>query len=113
VDKGARLLANRGLETGVGRLAEGFLPAGEPLFARDGYGSRFLLTAPFGYDGDAPGHWYAWDIDLCWLDVAVGAGVFASADDALGEWHDAVGSAASGAVLSPCAPGLTAHLLAP
>jgi hypothetical protein len=109
----AGLLANRGLETGVGLLADGPRPAGEPLLARDGYGSRFLLAAPFGYDEGTADHWYAWDIDLCWLDVVVGAGAFASADDALREWRDAVGPAASGAVLSQCAPGLTTQLLAP
>ena len=88
-------------------------PAGEPLAARDAYGSRLLLVAPFSYDGGAPDHWYAWDIDLCWIAVVVGAGVFASAGDALREWRDAVGPAAAGAALSPCAAGMTARLLAP
>ena len=111
--KVAGLLANRGLEPGAGRPADGSRPAGEPLAARDGYGSRLLLMAPFSYDGGAPDHWYAWDIDLCWIAVVVGAGVFASAEDALGEWRDAVGHAASGAALSPCAAGMTARLLAP
>jgi hypothetical protein len=111
--KVARLLANRGLEPGAGRPADGSRPAGEPLAARDAYGSRLLLMAPFSYDGGAPDHWYAWDIDLCWIAVAVSAGVFASAGDALREWRDAVGPAASGAALSPCAGGMTARLLAP
>jgi len=111
--KVARLLADRGLEPGAGRPAGGSRPAGEPLAARDAYGSRLLLTAPFSYDGGAPDHWYAWDIDLCWIAVVTGAGVFASAEDALGEWRDAVGPAASGAALSPCAAGMTARLLAP
>ena len=88
-------------------------PAGEPLVARDVYGSRLLLTAPFGYGGDAPDHWYAWDIDSCWIDRVVGAGVFASAEDALREWRGAAGPAASDAALSPCAAGMTARLLAP
>jgi len=60
-----------------------------------------------------PDHWYAWDIDLCWIDVVVGAGVFASAEDALCEWRDAVGAAALGAALSPCPTGMTAELPAP
>ena len=77
------------------------------------YGSRFLLAAPFGYGGDTPDHWYAWDIDFCWIDVVVGAGVFASAEDALHEWRGAVGSTASAATLSPCASEMTARLLAP
>jgi len=112
-DKVAKLLADRGLEPGAGRPAGGSRPAGEPLAARDAYGSRLLLMAPFSYDGGAPDHWYAWDIDLCWIAVVVGAGVFASAEDALREWRDAVGPAASGAALSPCAAGMTARLLAP
>jgi hypothetical protein len=112
-DKVAGLLADRGLESGAGRPADGSRPAGEPLVARDAYGSRLLLMAPFSYDGGAPDHWYAWDIDLCWIVVVVGAGVFATAEDALGEWRDAVGPAASGAALSPCAAGMTARLLAP
>ncbi len=113
VGKVAKLLADRGLEPGAGRLAGGSRPAGESLVARDAYGSRLLLVAPFSYDGGAPDHWYAWDIDLCWIAVVVGAGVFASAEGALREWRDAVGPAASGAALSPCTAGMTARLLAP
>src|ERR1035441_1424191 len=111
--KVARLLADRALEPGAGRPAGGSRPAGEPLAARDAYGSRLVLMAPFSYDGGAPDHWYAWDIDLCWIAVIVGAGVFASAQDALREWRDAAGPAACGAALSPCAAGMTARLLAP
>jgi hypothetical protein len=111
-DMVARLLADRGLVPGPGRLAGGSRPAGEPLAARDAYGSRFLLVAPFGYDGGTPDHWYAWDFDLCWIAAAAAAGVFDSAEDALSEWRDVVGPAASGGVLSPCAAGMTARLLA-
>jgi hypothetical protein len=113
VGRAVKLLANRGLEPAADCLAGGSQPAGEPLAARDVYGSRFLVTAPFSYGGSTPEHWYAWDIDLCWIDVVVGAGVFGSAEDALREWRDAVGAAASGAALSPCAAGMTARLLAP
>jgi hypothetical protein len=113
VDKAAKLLADRGLEPGAACPAEGSRPAGEPLSARDAYGSRLLLMAPFSYDGGAPDHWYAWDIDLCWIALVVGAGVFGSAEDALREWRGAVGPAASGATPSPCLPGTTARLLAP
>jgi hypothetical protein len=113
VDKVTKLLADRGLESGAGCPADGSRPADEPLVARDTYGSRFLLTAPFSYDGGAPDHWYAWGIDVCRIDVVVGAGAFASAEDALREWRDAVGPMASAAALSPCAAGMTARLLAP
>lgn len=111
-DQAAKLLADRGLEPGVRWTAEGSKPIGESLTARDVYGSRFLLVAPFGYGSDTPDHWYAWDIDFCWIDRVVGAGVFASAEDALREWHGAVGPTASAAALSPCAAGMTAQLLA-
>jgi hypothetical protein len=113
VDKVAELLPSRGLEPGGARPVDGSRPAGEPLVARDAYGTRLLLVAPFSYDGGVPDHWYAWDVDLCWIAVVVGAGVFASAGDALREWRDAVGPAASGAAQSPCAAGMTARLLAP
>jgi hypothetical protein len=69
-------------------------------------------VAPFGYDGEVPDHWYAWDIDSCWILYVVGAGVFGSAQDALAEWQHAVGPPA-GPALSPSAPKLTARLLAP
>ena len=111
----AKLLADRGLASGIGNPV-GWRPAGEPLFARDAYGSRFLLAAPFCYGEDggqeAPDHWYAWDIDECWIDVVVSAGVFGSAEDALREWRDAVGAAASGTALSTSPPETTARLLA-
>ena len=112
-EKAARLAADREVEPGLGQLADGWRPAGEPLVARDVYGSRRLVMAPFSCDGGAPDHWYAWDIDLCWITVVAGAGVFASAQDALREWRDAVGPAASGAALSSCPAGMTAQLLGP
>jgi hypothetical protein len=77
------------------------------------YGSRFLLAAPFCYDGEAPDHWYAWDIDSCWILTVVGAGVFGSTQDALAEWQHAVGPAAAGTALSPGDPETTARLLEP
>jgi hypothetical protein len=110
--KAAKLLADRGLASGIGYPADGSRAAGDPVVACDTYGSRFLLVAPFGYDGEAPDHWYAWDIDACWILTVVGAGVFGSAQDALAEWQHAVGPAA-GTALSPSASGTTARLLAP
>jgi hypothetical protein len=72
--KAAQLLADRGLATGTGHPADGCRATGDPLAARDAYGSRFLLVAPFGYDGEPPDHWYAWDIDSCWILTVTGAG---------------------------------------
>ena len=108
----AKLLADRGLAAGIECSADGSRAVGDPLIACDAYGSRFLIVAPFGYDGEAPDHWYAWDIDSCWILYVVGAGVFGSAQDALAEWQHAVGPPA-GTALSPSAPELTARLLAP
>jgi hypothetical protein len=107
----AKLLAGRGLASGLGHAADGARATGNPLVAGDAYGSRFLLAAPFGYDGEAPDHWYAWDIDLCWIPTVAGAGVFASAADALAEWQQAVGPAA-GTALTPSTSETTARLLA-
>jgi hypothetical protein len=111
--KAAKLLADRGLASGLEYPADSSHPAGDPMVARDAYGSRFLLVAPFGYDGEAPDHWYTWDIDSCWILTVAGAGVFWSARDALAEWQHAVGPAAAGTALSPSTPETTAGLLAP
>jgi hypothetical protein len=100
--KAAVVRAKHGLTGEAVTAADPARLAGEPVFARDAYGSRFLLAAPFGYGQDEPDHWYAWDIDVCGHDVVVGAGVFGSAKEALEEWRDAVGTAASGAVLAAC-----------
>jgi len=108
----AKLLADRGLTTALEDPGDGARPVGDPLLARDAYGTRFLLAAPFGYDGEAPDHWYAWDIDTCWILNVVGAGVFGSAQDALTEWQQAAGPPAAGTVLSPAAPNMSAGLLA-
>ena len=107
----AKLIADRGLAAGLEPPADGAQPAGDPLVACDVYGTRFLLVAPFGYDSEAVEHWYAWDIDSCWILNVVGAGAFGSAQDALSEWQHAVGPAA-GTELSASAPGMTARLLA-
>ncbi len=56
-EKFAALAAGRGMEPGLGRLADGWRPADEPLVARDVYGSRRLVTAPFSCNGGAPDHW--------------------------------------------------------
>jgi hypothetical protein len=78
-DVAASRLAGRGLASSIEYPADGCHATGEPLVAHDVYGSRFLLVAPFGYGKEAPDHWYAWDIDLCWIVTVVGAEVFGSA----------------------------------
>lgn len=91
-------------------------PAGEPLITRDVYGGRFLITTPFGYpDGDhvPVDHWYAWDIDTCWLGMVLNAGTFGSPEDALEEWREAVGPTAAHSALAPCPQDLMTELLRP
>jgi hypothetical protein len=113
----AKSLADCGLSAAVVLAPDdeiGWVP-GEALVARDAYGSRFLLAVPFS-SGEAPGegdHWYAWDVDSCWLVTVVGAAAFGSAEDALTEWGDAVGMTAADARLSPCPGELAAWLLGP
>lgn len=113
----AKSLADAGLpaDTAPAVLEEVGWVAGPARVTRDAYGSRFLLTVPFSH-AEAPGagdHWYAWDVDTCWLVTVVGAGTFGSAEDALAEWRGAVGETADGARLSPCSDALAAWLLGP
>ena len=110
-DRAVKLMADHGLEAVGADLIAGCRAAGEALLARDIYGSRFLLAAPFGFEEGEPDHWYAWDVDTCWLKLVVGAGAFGSAEDALSEWRDAVGAAASAAALSACPSGWPSWLL--
>jgi hypothetical protein len=120
----AKLLADRGLSPSPGFPLPEYQPTGDPLVAQDVYGSRFLLVAPFGeIDATRPNeqaespkqdHWYAWDLDWCCnMGVAVAAGPWDSAMEALAEWRDAVGPAASAAELSSCAPELASRMLRP
>jgi len=114
LEKAATLLSpsERPVVTPFRLPVSGARPAGVPLVARDAYGSRFLVAAPFGFEADVPDHWYAWDVDACWVVSVVGAGTFESSGEALAEWRDAVGAAAS-SELSPGDTGLVAGLLAP
>jgi hypothetical protein len=110
--KASILLSERSVVASPGFPDSAARLVGVPLVARDAYGSRFLVAAPFGYEADAPDHWYAWDVDACWVVSVVGAGMFRSADEALAEWRGAVGTVAD-SELSPDAPGLVAGLLGP
>ncbi len=46
--------------------------------------------APFGYDGGEADHWYAWDIDACWIlyPARSRAAALAEAADLIGEKTD-------------------------
>lgn len=106
------LLSERSVVPPLGSPDSGARPVGVPLVARDAYGSRFLVAAPFGYEAGVPDHWYAWDVDMCWVVSVTAAGTFGSADEALAEWRGAVGTATS-SELSPGDLGLVARLLLP
>lgn len=75
---------------------------GPVLWARDGYGSRWAVVAPFS-SPDGPDRWYLWDVDACAYDVVtVYSAYFPSAELALASWREAVGGiAAGGATLTP------------
>lgn len=110
--KTSNLLSERSVVPALGSPDSGARPVGAPLVARDAYGSRFLVAAPFGYEAGVPDHWYAWDVDACWAVSVTGAGTFGSADEAMAEWRGSVGAGAC-SELSPGNFGLVAGLLRP
>jgi hypothetical protein len=113
----AAAIADRGFTPVPGIPVAWYQPTegDDALVARDAYGDRFLLAAPFSEPGQpaAPDHWYAWDLDWCAYGLVVAAGAYGSAADALAEWRAAVGPAAAAADLAPCAPELGIRLLEP
>jgi hypothetical protein len=71
--------------------------AGDVLWARDVYGSRFGIVAPFHASGVT--RWYLWDVDACGFEVfTVFSGYFADADQASDAWRAGVGEVAAGSV---------------
>lgn len=90
----------------LGRAAAGALacePQGAALWCRDGYGSRFAVTAPFPAGDDGPDRWYLWDIDVCATDAfTVAAGYHPSSEAALAAWRASAGREATrDAALTP------------
>jgi hypothetical protein len=85
------------------------------LVARDAYGARFLLIAPFSNPTQPadPDHWYAWDLDWCVDGLVVAAGAYGSTVQALAEWRVSVGPSAATAELASCPPDLGIRLLDP
>ena len=85
------------------------------LVARDAYGARFLLIAPFSDPGQPadPDHWYAWDLDWCADGLVVAAGAYGSVAEALAEWRAFAGPPAATAELASCPPELGIGLLDP
>ncbi|MEU4619522.1 hypothetical protein AB0G04_06035 [Actinoplanes sp. NPDC023801] len=70
--------------------------AGEVMWTRDRYGSRFAVVAPFGTT-EGPVRWYLWDVDACtFAPMPVHAGFYASPEEALAAWQVGVGAVAAG-----------------
>ncbi|GLX99690.1 MULTISPECIES: hypothetical protein [Actinoplanes] len=71
-------------------------PAGEVLWTRDRYGSRFAVAALYETPG-GPARWYLWDVDACTgTPVPVHGGYYASPEEALAAWQVGVGAVAAG-----------------
>ncbi|GES20954.1 hypothetical protein Aple_038500 [Acrocarpospora pleiomorpha] len=85
-------------------------PAGDPLVATDGYGSRFAVLAPFAW-GETDRHWYCWDVDWCGPEMVVAAGIHTSPEAALAEWRSAVGPSAADAEPLACDAAVAQDLL--
>ncbi|HZM81948.1 MAG TPA: hypothetical protein VFC19_40025 [Candidatus Limnocylindrales bacterium] len=75
---------------------------GAALWARDAYGSRFGVVAPFRA-GDGAQRWYLWDIDTCGhAAFTVHSGYYATPEEAHADWLAGVGAqAADGSVFAP------------
>ncbi len=84
-------------------LPPGPILAGQVLWARDAYGSRFGVTAPFSAP-DRPNRWYLWDIDACGgaEPLTVHSAYYPEPEQALDAWRAGVGPVAGrGAVFAP------------
>ncbi|MET7425386.1 hypothetical protein [Dactylosporangium sp. NPDC005555] len=83
------------------RAVRGRVVTGPVLWARDVYGTRWAVVAPFTSDA-GPDRWYLWDVDACGYEVlTVHSGFHPSAESAVAAWRESVGQvAAGGAVLT-------------
>jgi hypothetical protein len=78
------------------RVSRGRAVTGPVLWARDVYGSRWAVVAPFT-SVDGPDRWYLWDVDTCGYEVlTVHSGFHPSAESAMAAWRESVGPAAAG-----------------
>ncbi|HWS33996.1 MAG TPA: hypothetical protein VN408_14790 [Actinoplanes sp.] len=70
--------------------------AGEVLWTRDRYGSRFAIVAPLTTP-DGPVRWYLWDVEAGdFTPRPAHAGFYASPEEALAAWQVAAGGFAAG-----------------
>jgi hypothetical protein len=93
----ARGLVSAHLDTRTARrVLRGRTVTGPVLWARDVYGSRWAVVAPFT-SADGPDRWYLWDVDACGYEVVtVGSGFHPSAESAVAAWRESVGPDAAG-----------------
>jgi hypothetical protein len=95
------------------RVARGRAVTGPVLWARDVYGTRWAVVAPFTSDA-GPDRWYLWDVDTCGYEVlTVHSGFHASAEAAVAAWRESVGQAADGALLTAVDDSETLDALLP
>jgi hypothetical protein len=79
---------------------EGRAVTGPAVWARNGYGTRWAVVAPFT-SADGVGRWYLWDVDACGYEVVtVYSGFHPSAEDALAAWQQSIGPSAAEAALT-------------
>lgn len=82
------------------RATHGRTVTGPALWARNSYGTRWAVAAPFT-SVDGADRWYLWDVDACGYEVVtVHSGFHPSAEAALADWQQAVGPSAVEAALT-------------
>lgn len=83
-------------DTASGRVVpQGPTVAGQLLWTRDRYGSRFAVVAPIS-TADLPVRWYLWDIDACvHQPFTVHSGFYPTPEAALADWQAGVGQVAA------------------
>lgn len=98
LSESARELVAEHLGTQAARqVARGRAVTGPVLWARDVYGTRWAVVAPFSSVG-GPDRWYLWDVDTCGYEiVTVHSGFHPTAESAVAAWRESVGNAAAGA----------------
>lgn len=102
LDEAARDLVAAHLDARTARrIAKGRTVTGPVFCARDVYGTRWAVVAPFT-SATGPDRWYLWDVDACGYEVVtVRSGFHPSAESAVAAWRESVGHAAAGAALTP------------
>jgi hypothetical protein len=83
------------------RVTRGRALSGPAQWARNSYGTRWAVVAPFT-SADGADRWYLWDVDACGYEVVtVHSGFHPSAEAALAAWRQAIGPSSTEAALTP------------